>query len=156
MQFVSPTKGVMDFEEVFQDVLAFASPYPLDNYRLIIGTDSQVSKDETCFVTALVVHREGKGGRFYFSREKERHVRGLRQRIFYEASLSLALALEVTEALSFLGQDFNVEIHLDIGDKGATRDLIKEVVGMVVGSGFDARIKPDSYAATSVADRYTK
>jgi len=30
------------------------------------------------------------------------------------------------------------------------------VVGMVVGSGFDARIKPDSYGAMTVADKYTK
>jgi len=27
---------------------------------------------------------------------------------------------------------------------------------MVSGSGFDARIKPDSYGASTVADKYTK
>ncbi len=52
--------------------------------------------------------------------------------------------------------DLNVEIHLDVGENGQTRDLIREVVGMVVGSGFDARIKPDSYGAMTVADKYTK
>jgi predicted RNase H-related nuclease YkuK (DUF458 family) len=45
---------------------------------------------------------------------------------------------------------------LDVGEKGQTKDLIREVVGMVVGSGFDARIKPDSFGASKVADKYTK
>ena len=52
--------------------------------------------------------------------------------------------------------DMNVEIHLDVGENGQTRGLIREVVGMVVGSGFDARIKPDSFGAMTVADKYTK
>ena len=30
------------------------------------------------------------------------------------------------------------------------------MVGMVVGSGFNARIKPYSYGASKVADKYTK
>ena len=60
------------------------------------------------------------------------------------------------EKLTDSAQDFDVEIHLDVGNNGATKTLIKEVVGMVVGSGFNARIKPDSYGASSVADKYTK
>jgi predicted RNase H-related nuclease YkuK (DUF458 family) len=52
--------------------------------------------------------------------------------------------------------DVELEIHLDIGPDGETRDLIREIVGMVMGSGFNAKIKPDAYAASSVADRYTK
>ena len=60
------------------------------------------------------------------------------------------------EKLTDSAQDFDVEIHLDVGNNGATQTLIKEVVGMVVGSGFNARIKPDSYGASSVADKYTK
>jgi predicted RNase H-related nuclease YkuK (DUF458 family) len=49
-----------------------------------------------------------------------------------------------------------VEVHIDVGAQGETRDLIKEVVGMVVGSGFQAKIKPDAYGASSVADKHTK
>jgi len=29
------------------------------------------------------------------------------------------------------------------------------VVGMVIGSGYHARIKPESYGATTIADRFT-
>ncbi len=81
----------------------------------------------------------------------------MRQRIFYETSLSLDVAGRITSLLSAENFDhLNVEIHLDVGEAGDTKELIREVVGMVIGSGFDARIKPESYGASKVADRYTK
>lgn len=157
MEFISPTKGQLNFEEVFADIMAFAAESPEDTYRLIVGADSQVrEKEGTCFVTALIVHRKGKGARFYYSRIREEHVRSLRQRIFYEASLSLNLASRLAEKLAESGHEFDMEIHLDVGNNGATKTLVKEVVGMVNGSGFLCRIKPDSYGASAVADRYTK
>jgi len=154
--FHSPSKGSMTFDEVFHDIIAYIEDDPDQAYRIIIGTDSQQG-DETCFVTAIIVHREGKGARYYWTREVEPVPYRLRQRIFYEASRSLGLASELSGRLAANGHaDLDVEIHLDIGEKGPTRDLIKEVVGMIVGSGFGARIKPDSYGASKVADKYTK
>src|SRR5690606_20290113 len=91
------------------------------------------------------------------TRTRERTQRSLRQRIFYETARSLEIAGRIADKLAENGYaDLNVEIHLDVGENGRTRDLIREVVGMVVGSGFDARIKPDSYGAMTVADKYTK
>jgi len=50
------------------------------------------------------------------------------------------------------GWDF--EIHADIGEKGETKTMIQEVVGMIRANNFEARTKPDSYAASNVADRH--
>ncbi len=138
MDFISPTKGPLSFDQVFAEILAYASENPEDKYSLIVGTDSQL-KDETCFVTALIVHRHGKGGRFFYTRRYESYTRSLRQRIFYEASLSLSVASRLTEKLADSGQELNLEIHLDVGSNGATKTLVKEVVGMVNGSGFSDR-----------------
>jgi hypothetical protein len=33
--------------------------------------------------------------------------------------------------------------------------MIREVVGMVNGNGFTAKTKPDSWAASTVADKHT-
>ncbi len=94
MKFVSPTRGPLSLEDVFADILQFASRNPDDDYSLIVGTDSQLKENrgEICFVTALIVHRKGKGGRFFYLREIEPMTRSLRQRIFYETSRSLMLA----------------------------------------------------------------
>jgi hypothetical protein len=141
---------------MFSDLIDYVQELPEAEYKIIIGTDSQV-RDSTCFVTAIVVHRLGKGARYYYTREHENIGRSLRQRIFYETSRSLGVASQMAEKLAQNGHaDLNVEIHLDVGKNGPTGDLIREVVGMVTGSGFDAKIKPDSYGASTVADKFTK
>ena len=90
--FKSPTKGSLDFEAMFQDILGFVRDDPGAPYNLIVGTDSQKTRDEIRFVTAVVIHRIGKGGRFYYQTQYERPMKSLRQRMLYEASLSLGLA----------------------------------------------------------------
>jgi len=57
------------------------------------------------------------------------------------------------EGANDLNYDF--QIHIDVGQNGPTREMIKEVVGMVRGNGFKAKIKPESYAASSIADKHT-
>ena len=52
--------------------------------------------------------------------------------------------------------DCKIEAHIDIGTKGETRKLIREMVGYFEGSGIDAKIKPDSFVASSYADRCSK
>ncbi|MGE5560856.1 MAG: ribonuclease H-like YkuK family protein [Chloroflexota bacterium] len=156
MNFVSPTKGVLSLEKVFSDIMAFVASEPNADYRLIIGSDSQTRDDQT-FVTAIIIHRVGKGARYYYRRQHSRAMHSLRQKIFYETSLSLGVGSRMAELLSAHGQtDLNVEIHVDVGPTGSTRELIREVVGMVVGSGFEVHVKPDSYGASKVADKYTK
>ncbi len=70
--------------------------------------------------------------------------------------MSLKLAGEVLLNLS-QNKDivFDFEVHVDIGSKGATRDMLQEIIGMVRGYGFQVKTKPESYGATKVADRYT-
>ncbi len=156
MDYHSPSRGRLSFEQMFSDLIDYVQELPEAEYKIIIGTDSQV-RDSTCFVTAIVVHRLGKGARYYYTREHENIGRSLRQRIFYETSRSLGVASQMAEKLAQNGHaDLNVEIHLDVGKNGPTGDLIREVVGMVTGSGFDAKIKPDSYGASTVADKFTK
>ncbi len=156
MVFTSPTKGRLSFNDTFRDIVGYIQEMPGVPYKLIIGTDSQLRED-ACFVTAIIVHRVGKGGRYYYTKEKERVGRSLRQRIFYEAAKSLGVASKLAERLAKNGLgDLDVEIHLDVGQNGETKDLIREIVGMVTGSGFSARVKPDSYGASKVADKHTK
>lgn len=156
MMFYSPTKGKLSLDEVFSDIIAFVESDPDANYNVIIGTDSH-ARDESCFVTAIVVHQIGKGAKYYYSKIRQRKITSLRQKIFFETALSLDCAGKVAKKLSQNGHaDLNLEIHLDIGKNGQTKELIKEIVGMVTGSGFDAKIKPDACGASKVADKHTK
>lgn len=156
MEFISPTKGPLTFDRMFKDIVAYVNEDPNASYKLIVGTDSQV-RETVHFVTAVIIHRVGKGARYYYSRSQQDFVNSLRQKIYYEASLSLGLSSRLADRLAQNGWNkLDVEIHLDVGLHGETRELIREVVGMIVGSGFHAKIKPDSYGASKVADKYTK
>jgi predicted RNase H-related nuclease YkuK (DUF458 family) len=56
------------------------------------------------------------------------------------------------------GKNYNYQfryIHADIGENGATKDMIKEVIGLIKGNGFEPKIKPEAFVASTVADRYS-
>ncbi len=156
MDFISPTLGSLTVEEVFKQLFEYMEYEGGHKYNIIIGTDSYLSK-QTVFVTAIIVHRMGHGGRYFYTKCRRRKIKSVRQRMFYEATMSIEMASVVKEKLSQNGfKKLPVEIHLDVGVKGDTRDIVKEVVGMVTGSGYAAVIKPDSYGATKVADRHSR
>jgi predicted RNase H-related nuclease YkuK (DUF458 family) len=148
---------MLSFDRMFEEIVAYIRDGPDDPYTLIVGSDSQAREGEVTFVTAVVVHRVGKGARYFYQRRPHRPLASLRQRIFYETSLSLGLASRLAERLAETGYaHLNVEIHLDVGQQGDTREWIREIVAMVTGSGFGAKIKPEAYGASLVADKYTK
>jgi len=159
MKFTSPTDGILNVRETYDTIMNFIRSEPDNSYKLIVGSDSHPGFEEVVFVTAIVIYRIGRGGRFFYHKEKTDLHTGLKQRIFYEVSRSLEVASEITELLAeeeSINNDLQVEIHVDVGEKGSSSTIIKEVVGMVVGSGYEALIKPEAYAASTVADKYTK
>ncbi|HEV8339046.1 MAG TPA: ribonuclease H-like YkuK family protein [bacterium] len=156
MEFVSPTHGKLPFDQMFSRLVGYMEEEPDQQYHLIIGTDSLLG-EETTFVTAIVVHRVGHGGRYFYRKQRNRKIESLRQRILFETSLSLESASKIAGELARNGYSkLPVEIHLDVGEHGETRSIIREVVGMVTGSGFAAVTKPDAYGASKVADKHSK
>ena len=80
----------------------------------------------------------------------------MHDRIIQEVLLSIDTAKEILESLKKIKDvpDFDFEIHVDVGEKGETKSMTQEVIGMVRAYNFEPRIKPESYAATNVADCY--
>ena len=155
-EFVSPTSGVLSFDRMFAVIVDYINQGPGQTYNLIIGTDSFLNSS-TLFVSAVIIHRVGHGGRYFYKKTPRRKIDNLKQRIFFEATMSIELASIIKTRLDESGlQKLPVEIHLDVGDKGETREIIRELVGMVTGSGYAARTKPGSFGASKVADRHSK
>ncbi|GMR05027.1 MAG: ribonuclease H-like YkuK family protein [Thermodesulfobacteriota bacterium] len=154
--FFSPASGPLSLDDLLSEVADYVKEDPACNYNLIIGTDSFLNSS-TLFVTAVIIHRIGRGGRYFYIKKRRKKITNLRQRMFYEATMSIELASIVKARLDDNGLEaMPLEIHLDVGENGDTRDIVKEVVGMVTGSGYPAVTKPDSYGASKVADRHSK
>ena len=159
--FISPTKGELTVDELTSEVASFVGEEPGSYYRLVIGTDSQIKtinkKLQIDFITAVVVHRKGRGARYFWKKEKKFKIPVLRDKIYTETLMSLSAAQELVPLLrkAVTPAKYDFEIHIDVGPIGPTREMIKEVVGMVNGNGFVAKTKPESWGASSVADKHT-
>ncbi len=159
--FTSPTKGELSPGSVVDEISKFVNEEPEKFYRVVIGSDSQARKvaghDQIDFVTALIVHREGNGARYFWRKEKVIKKPVLHDKIYTETQMSLSTATEMVPLLrsKISPAKYDFEIHIDVGPLGPTREMIKEVVGMVQGNGFKAKTKPDSWGASHVADKHT-
>lgn len=159
--FFSPTKGALSLQEVLQEMVAYMKETPEKKYEVVVGCDSSATEDPT-FPVVIVVLRKKAGGRFFLRRVhyESRPFPSRRQRIMEEVMLSCQLALWLRENFAAKAAEQGVDyefkyIHADVGENGITRDMVKEVTGLIRGNGFEPKIKPYSFAASSVADRFS-
>jgi predicted RNase H-related nuclease YkuK (DUF458 family) len=164
--FRNTQQEIFTFTEMFTRILSFIREDSKTSYRIAIGTDSMV-KTTTCFITAVLVHRVGKGAIGFLKKVIiPRPIHSLREKISTEITFTQEIAYMFTPERidkiyeAVLSDDeanhLDLEIHIDIGSQGPTKELIKEMVGRVSGMGFDVKIKPYATAASALANRYTK
>ncbi len=163
-KFFNPTKGNLSFEDTIKEITGYMCEKPDKDYEIVVGCDSP-SEEQPHFPAAIVVLRKGEGGRFFLKKikyEAARKFYNFRQRIIEEVLLSCELALDLRDILDRekgklppgLKWEF-IYIHADVGERGQTKEMIKEVTGLIRGSGFVPVIKPFSFAASVISDRYT-
>jgi|SRR3989344_2977579 len=154
--FNTPFGIKMDMRAVVSEIIRYMWADEKRTYKIVIGTDSALYPDKTAdFVTAVVVCRVGNGGRYFWRHLEAGKFHILRSRIIHEVLLSLDVAKEILDELKKAkAPAFDFEIHADIGEHGETKAMIQEVVGIIRANNFEARTKPESYAASKVADRY--
>lgn len=168
--FKNLSQRKMNFEQVFDNIINFMKQEPIAKYNLMIGTDSQVHKRNTLFVTGILIHREGKGAwgciRKYVH---PRQILNLHEKISIETSLTEEVAymltpdkkekmVEIVLPYIYKGSSLTIEGHIDIGSdkKNATRFLVREMVSRIESAGLEPKIKPYALVASAYANRYTK
>ncbi|WP_085507457.1 ribonuclease H-like YkuK family protein [Thalassobacillus devorans] len=170
LRFQNTTRSQMDFDEVFDYIYRFMKKQPMGNYKLMLGTDSQVHPHATVFITGIVIQRLGAGVWACFRKEivpRQMHVLG--ERISYETSLTEEIANLFTEEKKtqlidvvlphiYKGASFTIEGHIDIGagERNRTRIYVEEMMARIESLGMEAKIKPDAIVASGYANKYTK
>ncbi|WP_101846038.1 ribonuclease H-like YkuK family protein [Halobacillus sp. Marseille-P3879] len=170
MFFQNLSSPKMSFEEVFSHIQTFLKDDPSGQYKLMLGTDSQVHSDHTLFITGIVIHRVGKGAwACYHKKVIPRTMRVLHERISYETSLTVEVAslftkekidqlIEIVLPNIYQNASFTIEGHIDIGagERNRTKAYVNEMVARIESLGFEPKIKPESITASSYANKYTK
>ncbi|WP_375140523.1 ribonuclease H-like YkuK family protein [Cohnella herbarum] len=162
----------LSLDQVLERILRFISKDPSSTYHFVIGTDSQVHRGHTKFVTGIVIHRVGRGAwACYRQLAVPRQLTSIREKLTLETSFSQRVAGYfdagvVTRMedllLPYVYQGAMLETFIDI-DAGTepvvnkTALYVQEMVERVEAMGMYApRVKPDACVASSYANRFTK
>jgi predicted RNase H-related nuclease YkuK (DUF458 family) len=128
-----------------------------DDKVVFIGTDSQKFNKTEDFVTVIVVYTISKGGRVFYTLEKDPKFHNLRDKLIKEALLSIQTAWAIAPILpddckiAALHADVNTDIK-----KGKSAKFESQIVGMIKGNGFPVVTKPDGWASSHIAEHIVK
>lgn len=160
----SPTYGYMNLDQIINRVIEYIKEDKDAVYEIVIGTDSQ-NFDRTKIVLALVVRKVGKGGIFFHQTTYLNLIRNVREKLVKETQMSLELAdmfmakMEekyYNEEFDYTQYKIKYQVHVDAGYNGKTNELIPELTAWVRACGYDVSVKPESFAASSIANKYSK
>lgn len=143
----------------FYQILKLIKEHTFKGSRIFIGTDSFVSDQKVCFASAICLHSEALGGRYFFFRDylPEKRFLALVSRITEEARRSVEIGCLLMDEYNF--EPSVIELHLDVSPfsaGNATSKFSDMLKGYVQGYGFDYRLKPDAWASQSIADKHSK
>ena len=131
-------------------------------FRIIVGTDSQ-NFNYTKMVSVIAVVCEGHGGIFFHRITSQPIIKDVRSKLHIETNESLNIATQLVDILEkpeyeelFMNCTFSIHIDAGHSDKGKTKELIPELVGWIKSCGYDCEVKPDSFVASSIADKISK
>lgn len=135
------------------DIQEFVRLACLDGQVVHIGTDSLQTGRYTQFATVIAVLTPGKGGRAAYRRRAVKRINSLRERLKEEVWDSVSLAMELGPVIK---GELSVHIDANPSERYMSNKYVQELVGLVVGQGFKALIKPDSWAASHVGDHIVR
>lgn len=126
-------------------------------YEVYIGTDSKVKKKDKIvnYATCIILYKKGKGGKIFIKKDKKSLSSSLRERLTNEVWKSLETSMELSK---FLPKNSEIIIHIDANKspRHKSGNYSQELAALVSGQGFKFKLKPDAFAAQSVADKFVK
>lgn len=161
----SATYGKLNLKDIPEKLLEFYERNSLygESMELTVGTDSQNHSDGTKIVTVISIICRGHGGIFFYTTEHREFIEVVKQKLETETYISLETAKALLDYLDeekykVIVDNCPISIHIDAGNAphGKTKDLIQSLTGWVRAMGYGCEVKPDSYAASSVADKFSK
>ena len=135
------------------DIHAFVRQAAAAGQAVHLGTDSLQTGRFTQFCTVVAVLTPGKGGRAAYSREVVPRIKSLRERLLKETWKSVDLGIQLTDIVP---GDLTVHIDANPVQTHKSSAYLQELVGLVVGQGFRAQIKPDAWCASHAADHIVR
>ena len=136
--------------------------------KVSVGTDSQRkgSPNNYNFATVIVITTTedlgggvivGRGGMIvaatFTNSFKQKAKELVNERMVFEVGKSVEVAYEIAELLDTY--EIPLEIHADINPNPTyeSNKALQQAIGYILGMGYSFKVKPDSFAASTAADR---
>lgn len=140
------------------DINSIIKDHIENNGQIIIGSDSMLTSEKIVFVNAICLI--GKNSphhcKFFYNRylEKDQSNKNLMVRLLNETMCSLKIA----ENIKAINDKADIEIHIDVNNssKFLSNKYASSIIGYITGSGYKYKIKPDAFAASWLADKYSR
>lgn len=164
LEFNSYTYGRLTLDGVADKIkLYYDSMSGYDEpFNIVVGTDSQNFSD-TKVVNVIAVTCKHHGGIFFYRINRMPKIVNVRQKLQEETLESLNIMTLLVDILAqdeyaavFNGCTFTIHIDAGLNPRGKTSELIPELVGWIKAMGYDCEVKPNSFAASSIADKISK
>lgn len=124
--------------------------------EVFVGSDSQLNSGFWIFASVICLYWPGRGGKYFFKRYKKcrSEYSCLEDRLLSEVHSSVTVADEIRQNKPWL----QIHVHADIASspKEKSNKVAKLAQSYISGMGFSATIKPDAWAAATIADKLTK
>ena len=159
----SLTHGNVEIKEIAAIIRDYLIEKNGQSNHIVVGTDSQNFTD-TKVVVVIAVYTEGKGGKFFYDVTRVKKIMNVQQKLHMETALSLEYAenlineldkIKITEGFDY-SKHCSIGIHVDAGYNGKSGVVIPELIGWIKAMGYDVCVKPESFVASTIADRISK
>ena len=143
---------------LFEQILDILNEQNNKKKEIHVGTDSDPNGKKYSFVTgiAILYDGDGDGSRYFWTKRKFNSTQfpTLRSRLELETYHSICVADMLRNNLN----TNNICLHIDISSdpKNKSQKHLKSLKNYASSMGFEVKIKPNSWAATSIADRHAK
>jgi len=135
------------------DIRQYVADASADGRAIHIGTDSLQCGRNTQFVTVVAVLTPHRGGRAAYTRVTVPRMTSLRERLLREVWLSVALGIELNDIVK---GDLTIHIDANPVERHLSSKYLQELVGLVVGQGFQVKVKPEAWASSHAADHIVR
>lgn len=139
----------------FTEMIEIIEKFP--NVQVHVGTDSHFKADKLIFATVVALYSPGLCSKYFFKRTKESRKKdsNLKLRLLKEVHDSITVATELQE---YLDANRKISIHADISEnkKNKSNIVCDQAKNWIKAMGFECKMKPISWASSSIADLHAK
>lgn len=158
MNIIAPGVGRITLDQMIVELKDYLQRKP--NAHIIVGSDSQRTKNRFCFATAIAAIDPGNGGIFYIRKEyrkPHREFKTIKSMIAWKVYREAEDIWEMMSLLVEHGIDLDEKItHHDLSQAGLSGEHIAGITGWMKSLGFQPEIKPTAVIASGIANLYSK